>query len=111
MLAAVVTSCSADRTPEEQIAAGDALYQQVCANCHNSEGGIGPRLEPAVLRAYGTPQAIHTYIKVAMPYDAPGSLTNDDYWDVVAYLIHRAGLWDGSEVLGGGTETTEPLND
>ena len=80
------------RDPAEQIAAGGAVYQAHCVRCHEQAGGIGPALHPEVLFAYGSPQHLVDYIKLAMPYDSVGSLNEDEYWDVVAHLLDRTSL-------------------
>ena len=80
------------RDPAEQIAAGGVVYRARCVRCHEQEGGIGTALHPEVLFAYGTPQRLVDYVKLAMPYDSVGVLEEGEYWDVVAYLLDAAGL-------------------
>jgi S-disulfanyl-L-cysteine oxidoreductase SoxD len=38
------------------------------------------------------PTTLYDYIRRAMPYQAPGSLSNSDYYALVAYLLNRNGL-------------------
>lgn len=72
---------------EEQTAQGAELYRQRCQSCHETEGGIGPDLSSEVLRYYHSPRALFDYIQMAMPYESPGSLSDEEYWSIVQYLV------------------------
>jgi mono/diheme cytochrome c family protein len=89
-LAAAALACAAD-TPERQSARGAALYDRECRHCHDADGGIGVALSDPVIGSYGTAQRLFTYLRVAMPHGAPGSLDARAYWDVVAYLASNRG--------------------
>jgi S-disulfanyl-L-cysteine oxidoreductase SoxD len=85
---------------------GKAVYGQNCAACHGAhgEGGIGDRL----VGGQGTLTSDHPvktigsywpyattlldYVRRAMPYQAPGSLSIDDYYAVTAYLLDQNGI-------------------
>ena len=89
------------------------LYQMRCAACHEFEGGIGSPLDPRVLASYGTAQLLFNYVRLAMPYEAPRTLSNDEYWLAVGHLLRSRGLVDedldvnaetaGEITLDGGT--------
>jgi hypothetical protein len=85
---------------------GEKVYAEQCAGCHGAklEGGVGDRLiggrgtlaagtEPPVktLESYW-PYAttLWDYIKRAMPFDKPGSMSNDDVYAVTAYILNQA---------------------
>ncbi len=86
---------------------GEKVYKEQCAQCHgaNLEGGVGDRLiggrgtlaassgQPPVktLESYW-PYAttLWDYIKRAMPFDKPGSMSNDDVYAVTAYILNQA---------------------
>lgn len=86
---------------------GEKVYTAQCASCHgaNLEGGVGDRLiggrgtlaansgNPPVktLESYW-PYAttLWDYIKRAMPFDKPGSMSNDDVYAVTAYILNQA---------------------
>ena len=38
---------------------------------------------------------LNSYIRVAMPYWNPGTLTEEEAWRVTAFLMRENGLWDG----------------
>jgi hypothetical protein len=38
-----------------------------------------------------------------MPLDAPGSLSEDQYWDVTAYTMDQAGVLPADVILGSDT--------
>jgi cytochrome c len=87
---------------------GEKIYAAQCASCHGGklEGGIGDKLigGRGSLAASGGKQApvktmesywpyattLWDYIKRAMPFDKPGSMSNDDVYAVTAYILNQA---------------------
>lgn len=90
---------------EEQKLAGRALYAQKCVTCHGNNlrgtpGGPGivgrvlnQNYEDAPLSAY------YDYIRYAMPKGAPESLTEQQYADVVAFVLSVHGAPAGDSKL------------
>ena len=92
------------------VAQGEKVYAAQCQSCHGAklEGGIGDKLiggRGSLTAADGTHAPVKTlesywpyattlwdYIKRAMPFSAPGSLSNDDVYAVTAYLLNQAGI-------------------
>lgn len=88
------------------VANGKQLFADNCAACHgdNGVGGIKDRLAggQGTLRSdhpvktvgsywpYAT--TLFDYIRRAMPYQAPGSLSNDDTYALVAYILSLNGI-------------------
>jgi cytochrome c len=84
------------------VAQGKQVFADNCAACHgdNGVGGIKDRLvgghgtlaSDAPVKTVGSfwPYAttLFDYIHRAMPYQAPGSLSNDDTYAVAAYILH-----------------------
>jgi len=87
-------------------AAGEKIYAARCARCHGKTGKEGPSdvlvgREPREGFPFGRDLAIpktignywpyattlFDYVRRAMPPDAPGSLTNEEVYAVVAYLL------------------------
>lgn len=89
-LAAV--ACGTADTPEAQVARGAELYARECRHCHDVKGAIGVALSERVIASYGTSQRLFNYLRVAMPYGAPGSLAEGEYWDLVAFLTRDRGF-------------------
>lgn len=91
-------------TAQQVAAAGQAVYQQQCQACHGDSGQgvvgpalIGPRASPA---KYGPTAADWSgYIRTNMPQNAPGSLTQQQYLEVTAYLLLQNGLVQPSQPL------------
>jgi mono/diheme cytochrome c family protein len=87
-----------------QIQAGSQVFAQVCASCHgaNGEGKIGPRLigGPTTFQSWADAQELYGTVKAEMPLNAPGSLTDQQYWNVVAFLLDKDGLNPRGVVLG-----------
>ncbi|MDB6042647.1 MAG: pyrrolo-quinoline quinone [Gammaproteobacteria bacterium] len=91
-----------------QASRGAAVYTQDCVNCHgtNLQGESGPPLSGATLRAaYGTGTAaqLYDFISRQMPQDKPGSLSQQQYLDVTAYVLSRNGFPAGNSPLGVGS--------
>ena len=100
-------------------AAGAAIYAQKCAVCHGPKGeGIdrNPRLigrtpPPGFVFAtdakasktignywpYAT--TLYDYLHRAMPFNAPGSLTPDETYSLVAFLLSENGIVPASTVI------------
>jgi len=47
---------------------------------------------PGTLTRFPTAQALFAYISTAMPMHAPGSLTQDEYWALTAFLLAAHGV-------------------
>ncbi|MCZ6748331.1 MAG: cytochrome c [SAR324 cluster bacterium] len=92
-------------TPAE----GEAVYQRNCAPCHgaNLEGSailgadrlIGGRGSLATVEPIKTVESywpyattLYDYIGRAMPFNLPGSLSADEVYAVVAYILMRANI-------------------
>jgi cytochrome c len=92
-----------------QLAKGRELFKEKCARCHGSQGQ-GTRIGPALVRTphplggYKTAAGLFTYVSKAMPFDAPGSLKEEEYWAVVAFLA------DANRLLPDKKMTLTPAN-
>jgi cytochrome c len=85
---------------------GAALYAARCAGCHGAKGegaqadplagGQGSLGSKKPLRTVGSywPHAttLFDYVRRAMPFDAPQSLSADETYAVSAYVLHLNGL-------------------
>ena len=88
------------------VAQGKQVFAENCAACHgdNGVGGIKDRLvggqgtlaSDAPVTTVGSfwPYAttLFDYVHRAMPYQAPGSLSNNDTYAVAAYILHLNGI-------------------
>ncbi len=83
---------------------GKQLYAEQCAMCHGSRGqggtvpaavqGFGGMKAPALvgpgsLDTMHTAENFYSFIKAAMPLQSPGSLTQQDYLDIIAYNMEQ----------------------
>ena len=96
------------RVRERELAA--EFYQMRCAVCHELDGGIGSPLGPRILASYGTAQLLFNYVRLAMPYEAPRTLTNEEYWQTVGHLLRSRGLVDEDAVVNQQTAEGITLN-
>ncbi len=82
---------------------GEAIYEEKCAQCHGSfgegagrypvlAGGIGTLRDPRPSKTVGSywPYAgtLFDYIRRAMPFTAPESLSDDETYAVTAYVLY-----------------------
>ena len=95
------------------VSEGRAVYQQFCAACHgrNAEGDeaaalVGGRDSLTSERPRKTVESywpyattLWDYVRRSMPYESPGSLTNDEIYAVVAHLLHLGGIVGEDAVL------------
>ena len=52
-----------------------------------------------MLAFYGTAQLLFNYVRLAMPYEAPRTLSNQEYWLTVGHLLRSRGLVDEDAVV------------
>lgn len=97
---------------------GKQVYAQQCASCHGEKlegvpkpgiGGdklIGARGSLATEAPVKTIESfwpyastLFDYVKRAMPFNAPGSLSNDDVYAVMAYILAEANIVSKTAVM------------
>lgn len=87
---------------------GFTVFSERCLGCHGQRGagglgladplvgGIGSLATEEPLKTVGSywpfATTIFDYIRRAMPYDAPASLTNSEVYAVTAYLLAQNGI-------------------
>lgn len=83
---------------------------QYCWNsgCHGERPYINgfklPKTIPAVIGSqalanFADGAQLHSYIRAAMPFWKPGSLSDEDAWKVTAFVLRSNGVWAGVEEL------------
>jgi cytochrome c len=98
---------------------GEIIYAEQCAGCHGEKGlnpaigfdllvgGKGTLATPKPVRTVGSnwPYAttIFDYVRRAMPFTSPQSLSPDEVYSVVAYLLHVNGIVPQKTVLNAQT--------
>ena len=89
---------------QAQQTAGASVYTQNCAECHgaNLEGGVGPALSGPDFAPVSKADTVHKIFKIIttkMPLGQPGSLSHDQYAEVMAYILSKNGYPAGSTAL------------
>lgn len=99
------------------VADGVEVYMEKCASCHGSRGeggsgvaltgGIGSLTTNAPVKTVGSywPHAttLFDYVRRAMPYDKPMTLTNDETWAVTTYVLWLNGIIGRTDVMNAQT--------
>ena len=94
--ATVLGACSpGSDAPETPAVDGEWAYTVRCGYCHDVPNGIGTALTPATLAAYSTVGLLDSYLRVAMPHEAPGSLPDAEYDAILRYMIESRELVPG----------------
>ncbi len=89
----------------DQSKRGEAVYNANCAMCHQPDlGGKEPVPELAgdkfLAHWLGHPVGeLFTRVSTTMPQGKPGSLTHDQYIDVIAFIIDANGFKSGTTEL------------
>lgn len=73
-----------------------------------------PASIPAVMGAgtlqkFSSAAVLQAYIKAAMPFWKPGSLTEEDAWAVTAFILRQNGLWDARADLNASNADQVPV--
>lgn len=89
---------------------GEEVYNQLCASCHGEDlqgieatGGaalIGGRetlssgmpTKKTVESYWPYATTVFDYVRRAMPFTSPGSLTDEEVYAVTAYILHRGNI-------------------
>ena len=87
---------------------GALVYARRCAFCHDVEGAVGGEITASTLASRGDEDALYRYLRLAMPYEAPGSMTDAEYRATARHLLESRGLAGGS---GGGSATASDAGD
>ena len=97
--------------------AGAAVYAAKCQLCHGEKGagqpndrlvgGQGTLASASPIRTIGSywPYAttVFDYVRRAMPYQQPHSLTDDEVYALTAYLLHQNGIIAEADVMNAQT--------
>ena len=82
---------------EAQASRGEAQYQETCSVCHKG----GPRKDAEFMQDWSGSdvESLFTQIKQSMPANAPSSLEDGAYLDIVAYMLRLNAFPSGSGEL------------
>ena len=90
---------------QEQANAGHSAYTLSCAGCHRANlagGGDAPGLSGnGFMTSFGgkSTKDLYNFIATSMPAGAPGSLSEDQYTNITAYLLWANGAKPGTDDL------------
>jgi cytochrome c len=93
---------------------GQSLYVEHCASCHGAGGEGGGKAPPVVGKGalpldprpgskrpgqFKTVADVATFVKGNMPPNAAGSLTDDQYFAILAFDLKANGIDLGGKIL------------
>lgn len=107
-MTAVAKVSHAEETGTEQAVQGQKLFSQHCAKCHGAEGQgtkkaptlvgkgalpLDPRPTQKVRKEqFHTAQDVAQFVSTKMPPNKPGSLTPEQYYDILAFALKANGV-------------------
>src|SRR5262245_47634639 len=95
---------------------GKIAYTEHCASCHGAnldDGAYAPPLKGAEFRqrwGAGTPDALFTMTSTRMPPARPGTLGDDAYAQLLAYILRENGSKPGDRELPGNPDALKALS-
>jgi mono/diheme cytochrome c family protein len=101
----------------DQVASGEEIYDRRCQDCHgstldNGEFGGAP-LNGSFFQQHwgnGSVAALVAFAKAKMPPDRPGSLTDENYADLAAFLLDANGYPKGDKALPPDTASQQTMS-
>jgi mono/diheme cytochrome c family protein len=105
--AKVIRSSAAGLPPASylpsQAARGEKVYEQTCGTCH----GPGQLIGQGFVESWNDRRVYDLYaiVRGTMPLDKPGGMTEQEYLDVVAYLLQANHAPPGRDSLATDTVT------
>jgi cytochrome c len=106
-----LTEAPANAFPEDQTARGNEVWSAKCERCHGPEANEpdAPKLmERGWFRGFLSAATAQKYIKESMPNDEAGTLTDEQTYDVLAFLLKANGV-TGEQPLGPETAPNVPI--
>ena len=94
---------------------GRRVYNQNCASCHGQQlrgGEMAPGIAGREFIVFWTELPVGSLferIKVTMPEDGPGRLSDEEYADVVAYMLDRSDYPSGETELPADQEALDRI--
>ena len=94
---------------------GRRVYNQNCASCHGAElkgGEMAPGIAGNGFIVFWTELPVGSLferIKVSMPEDGPGRLSDEEYSDVVAYMLSESGYPSGDTEMPADKEALDGI--
>jgi mono/diheme cytochrome c family protein len=100
----------------DQLNKGKSEYNTHCRTCHaaNGKGALGPALQGDTFKGRFGGQNfadIATWIHQNMPQTAPGSLTDEQLYPIVSYIMSLNGFTPGQTALSADTAKTVTLEE
>jgi mono/diheme cytochrome c family protein len=91
----------------EQVSRGQDVYLGQCRSCHTPDAHASPTFQAAW---GGKPlQELYAYIRERMPKNDPASLSDQEYIDVLTYLLRLNRVPEGASELPADTDALKAI--
>jgi len=90
---------------KDQARRGETVYERECLECHSKDltgsGHAAPLVGEEALARWADLNLGNLYatVRISMPYGAPASLSEQEYLDVLAYILEKNDFPAGEEEL------------
>ena len=101
----IAMTAGAGANESAQVAQGKELYTQFCQRCHGADGqrGEGTRTPiwgpGAAQDKFKTVQELFEYLQFLMPFDKPETVTDEQRWIIIAYMMVQHGVMKPADTL------------
>ena len=105
ILSIAVISAPVMAQESAQVAKGKELYTEFCQKCHGVDGQRGegtrtPIWGPGALQDKAKNiQDLFDYLQFTMPFDRPERVTDEQRWDIIAYMMVQHGVLKPGDTL------------
>lgn len=92
VVAAAISTMPARAFPDDQLDRGEAVWKRACDRCHGETrpaDSTAPVIEQYALIGAANAAGLYEVITNHPPESNPGPLTDQEYWDAMAYLLQQ----------------------
>jgi len=92
--ASILLTAPGEPAKPEQVIAGEKAFNRYCGGCHG--GGFSK----SRIARFGTAAKLFSFLRISMPPGNPEQLTEQQHYDIAAYLLSVHDFLEAGEVVG-----------